>query len=212
MANKKKELVFVTYELLKSNAPDSIKIRDIAAQAHCTSTVIYKHFDSLDQLLLIASIHFLEDYVVELQQTIHKNSDALDMLVEMWRVFANYAFQNVEVFDMLFWGKFKDALGDMIFQYYKLFPEKWIDMDALFASVFFNNDINERNGIIMHRAVVNDYFDYHEERLLSDMQCALFHGLLLQYRESYRLPGKAAEGAAQFMEMLNSLIAKYRMK
>lgn len=212
MANKKSELVLITYQMLKTHSPSEIKIRNVAAEAHCTSTAIYRHFTDFDQLILFACIRFLEDYVVDLQDTIHQNSDALDMLIEMWKAFAKYAFRNVEVFDMLFWGKFREQLGDTIFDYYQLFPDKWQNMDALFASVFFNNDLSERNGIIMHRAAISGYFSYDEERMLSDMECVMFHGLLLQYRGCYRIPGKADEGAARFMEMLHSLISKYRLR
>lgn len=210
--NKKNELILTTYELLKTTSPENIKIRTIAAEANCTSTVIYKHFEDLDHLILFASVRFLENYIVDLQDVVNQNSDALDMLVEMWRVFAKYAFENVEVFDLLFWGKYKERLGDTIFEYYQLFPDEWKNMDGLFTSVFFNNDIQERNGMIVHRAAATGYFAYNESRMISDMQCDMFHGMLLRYRDKYRLPGKAEEGAATFMDMLNSLIAHYRIK
>lgn len=210
--SKKNELILKTYEMLKAMKPDEIKIRNIAAEANCTSTVIYKHFEDLDQLILFASVRFLEDYIVDLQEVINQNSDALDMLVEMWRIFAKYAFENVDVFDLLFWGKYKERLGDTIFEYYQLFPDEWRNMDGLFTSVFFHNEIRERNGIIMHRAAATGYFSYDEAKMLSDMECDLFHGILLRYRDTYRLPGKAEEGVSYFMDMLNSLISHYRIK
>ncbi|MDO5409051.1 MAG: TetR/AcrR family transcriptional regulator [Lachnospiraceae bacterium] len=210
--NKKNELILTTYELLKQMSPDDIKIRTIAAEANCTSTVIYKHFDDLDHLILFASVRFLEDYIVTLQEVINQNSDALDMLIEMWRAFARHAFENAEVFELLFWGKYKERLGDTIFEYYQLFPDEWRNMDGLFTSVFFNNEIQERNSMIMHRAAATGYFSYDEARMLSDMECDMFHGLLMRYRDKYRLPGKAEEGAALFMDMLNSLIGHYRIK
>ena len=54
--NKKKELIQKTYEILKDVGPEDTKIRTIASKANCTSTVIYRHFNDLDHLLLFASI------------------------------------------------------------------------------------------------------------------------------------------------------------
>lgn len=211
-ANKKKELIQKTYEILKTDGPQNTKIRTIASAANCTSTTIYKHFEDLDRLILFASIKFLEDYIVELHNIISKNMDALHMGIMMWKVFAKYAFQNIEVFELLFWGKYKNHLGDTIFEYYQLFPEEWKNLDGLFTSVFFNDDIRERNSIMLHRAAATGYFSYDDAKLISDLECFLFHGLLQEYKDKYRDPEKAKEGVNYFMEMLNSLIERYRIK
>lgn len=210
--SKKNELIIKTYELLKTTSPDDLTIRSIATACNCTSTVIYKHFDDLDHLIRFASVRFLENYIIEIQKISNENLNALDMLVTMWKVFAKYAFENIEVFEELFWGKYKENLGDTIFEYYQVFPDEWKDLDGLFTSVFFNNDLKERNHIMVHRAAVTGYFSLNESRMLSDMECSLFHGLLLEYRDKYRIPGKASEGATYFMEILLSMHEHYRIK
>lgn len=211
-ANKKNELIMKTYEMLKTTSPSDIKIRNIAAACNCTTPVIYKYFEDLDHLVRFASIRFLENYIIDLQKSVNTNSDSLDMLISMWRSFAKYAFENVEIFELFFWGRYKERLGDTIFEYYQVFPDKWRNLDGLFTSVFFNNDLKERNYMIVHRAAVMGYFSYEEARMFSDICCGLFHGLLMEYKDSYRDPAKAAEGADRYMEMLMSLIEKYRLK
>lgn len=210
--SKKNELIVTTYEMLKMDNPENLTIRAIATACNCTSTVIYKHFDDLDHLIRFASVRFLENYIIDIQRITNANYDALDMLVTMWEVFAKYAFQNVEVFEGLFWGKYKEHLGDTIFEYYQLFPDGWKNLDGLFTTVFFNNDLRERNHIMVHRAAVTGYFSLDESRLLSDMECSLFHGLLMEYQDQYRLPGKAQEGADYFMKALHSLHEHYKIK
>lgn len=211
-SNKKNELILQTYEMLKTTSPEDIKIRSIAAACNCTSTVIYKHFDDLDHLLRFSSVRFLENYIIDIQKDINEASDSLEMLISMWRTFSHYAFENLEVFELLFWGRFKERLGDTIYEYYQLFPDEWKNMDGLFTSVFFNNDLKERNYMILHRATVNGYFAHANDRLLNDIMCDLFHGLLLEYKEKFRTPGEAEKGAARYMEMLMSLIDHYRLK
>lgn len=210
--NKKRELIQKTYEILKDIGPEDTKIRTIASRANCTSTVIYRHFNDLDHLLLFASIKFLEDYIVDIQKILNTNINVLDIGILMWKSFAKYAFQNIHVFETLFWGKYKENLGDTIFECYQLFPEEWKSLDGLTASVFFNDDLKVRNRIMLRRAAVTGYFSFDDAMLLSDLECYLFHGLLMEYKDKYREPTMAQEGAKRFMDMLDSLISKYRIK
>lgn len=210
--SKKTELILKTYELLKTTSPDNIKIRTIASACDCTSTVIYRHFEGLDHLIRFAAVRFLENYVIDIQKIVNGNSDPLEMLIRMWETFAQYAFENIEIFELFFWGRFKERLGDTIFEYYQFFPEEWKNLDGLFTSVFFNNDLKERNYIVLHRAAVAGYFDHKTDRMLSDISCDLFHGLMLDYKDCYREPDKAKEGAVYYMQMLMALIDKFRIK
>ena len=122
--NKKKELIQKTYEILKDVGPEDTKIRTIASKANCTSTVIYRHFNDLDHLLLFASIKFLEDYMVDLQKIFNSNMNALDMGVLIWESFSKYAFQNISCFWRPSSGaSIKENLGDHDLRIdYQLFP------------------------------------------------------------------------------------------
>lgn len=211
-ANKKTELIMKTYEMLQTVSPSDIKIRNVAQACNCTTPVIYKYFENLDHLVRFASVRFLEDYIIDLEKSVNEKSDPLDMLISMWESFARYAFENVEVFELLFWGKYRERLGDTIFEYYQLFPDKLKNLDGLFTSVFFNNDLKERNYIIVHRCAVTGYFSHKEEKIFSDICCDLFHGLLMEYKECYRDLEKAEEGAERYMELLDSLITHYKIK
>lgn len=211
-SSKKTELISATYELLKKMSPEEITIRTIAADCNCSSTVVYKHFENLDHLVLLASVRFLENYVIELESVVSQKSNALDTLVNMWQIFANYAFANIDVFELLFWGKAKERLGDAIFEYYEIFPDKWEGLDGLFTSIFFNNDLMERNYIMVRRAAATGFFSYADSREISDMQCYLFHGMMMEYRSKYRTPGMSKEAAERFMKMLHSLIQHYQIK
>lgn len=211
-SNKKKELIQQTYEILKEIGPANTKIRTIAQKAHCTSTVIYRHFDNLDHLILFASVKFLEDYIIDIQEIINTNTDAFDMLIQMWNNFAKYAFKNIDVFELLFWGKNKETLGDIIFEYYQIFPAEWKGFDGLFTSIFFSDDLKGRNQIMVRRAAAMGYFSYDDVTVLSDLQYYFFHGLMMDYKDCYKEPGKSEEATKLFMDMLNSLICEYRIK
>lgn len=213
MINKKKlDLIFAVHEMLKTTSPELIKIRDVAAAANCNSAIIYRHFDNLDHLILIASIKFLEDYLFDLQDVTRNNTDPLEVEITTWRIFAKYAFMHIEVFDLLFWGKYKENLGDSIYEYYKMFPEQWQHLNGLYTIVFFNNDLQERNRVILDQAANAGYFKPSDVPLLANLQCCFLHGMMMDYKNTYRQPGVPEKAAALFMETLLSLQKRYRLK
>ena len=210
--SKKIELIEKTYELLKTTAPSEIKIRTVADACKCSTAAVYKHFEDLDDLVRFASIRFLEDYINRIQTVITENADPMDILLTSWKEFADIAFRNADVYLELFWGKYSSQLVDAIFDYYQIFPDEWRNLGGLFTSTFFNSDIMERNYIIVRRAATMGYFRSSETRLISDLQCHLIHGILMDYRGVYRDGKKAQEGADRFMELLTSVCDHYRLK
>lgn len=210
--NKKMELVRNTYELLKTTSPNDIKIRTIAANSNCTTTTVYKHFDDLNHLILFSSIKFLEDYIIELQNITNENMNPLDMLEAMWDSFAKYAFENVDVFDLLFWGDHKEQLGDIIYEYYQLFPNEWQHFNGLFTSVFFNDNLKERNLTIVRRNAVVGYFASDEVEMINTIEINLFHGMLMDYKDTYRNPGVPEQARQSFMNILKTIHKHFRLK
>lgn len=211
-ASKKTELIRKTYELLQETSPNRLKIRDIAKACGCTPAAVYKHFEDLDSLIRFGCVRFLEDYIQKTMKTVSEHTDPLQMLIIMWDEFSKSAFQNADIYLELFWGRYRSKLGDTIFDYYSLFPAQWQSMGGLFTATFFNSEIKERNYTVVRQAAAVGYFQQEEIRLISDMQCYLMHGFLMDYQSCYRETGKAEEGQRLFMEALRSQIQHYRIK
>lgn len=209
---KKYQLVDSTYELLKHYSPDEITIRQIAEAANCTSTVIYRHFDNLDHLILVSSIRFLEDYIIDLGDIVESDLNELAMLRSMWVSFARECFKNLEVFESMFWGKYRNQMTDAIFHYYSLFPDQWRNFNGIFTSVFFSNDLLQRNLIMLQRTVTSGYIEIDDVNMLNSIQCSLFHGTLIEYRDVYRDPAKAKEGTDRYMAMYDLIMDKFLKK
>lgn len=208
--SKKYVLLNTTFELLKEMPPSDLTARKIAAKSDCTPTVIYKHFNSLDHLVMVASVRFLEQYIEEVQSILTSNDDGFVGLRTMWLCFASKAFRNPEIFLMMFWGIDSDQLGDVIFEYYELFPEALHGLDGLFTTVFFNNDLHERDFIMVRRAAVAGAFDIKDTAMISDMECVMFYGCISEL-SSLPLEQRDAQAATdRFMAMLDVLYAKFR--
>ena len=210
--NMKKELIQVTLNILKSEGIESIKIRRIAKDAGCTSTVIYNYFENLDHLISFAAIRILKDYIRDFQEIMNNpDLNVLDRYLRLWECFARYAFEDIHIFELLFWGKYKSRLGEMMFDYFQLFKDE-IEMknfDGLSASIMFSNDLPTRSRFTLRKAAAEGVFSFDDVLMLSDLLVSLFHGMLLEYKDRYREPGVAQEGAEKFLGILHSIIGKY---
>ena len=209
--SKKADLIKTTYTLLAEASPHDLSIRAITAAAGCTTGSVYRHFENVDHLLLVASVKFLEDYMTELNDLLLQDDDPLSQHIEMWRSFGRQAFANVDVFEMMFWDVPEDALNDAIFTYYQEFPESWRKLSGFQVMVFFSSSLKERNLLTINRCMNEHKLNSANAEMLNDLEICSFRGLLMEYREVYRQPGKAEEALARYMEMLEFIIDSVRI-
>ena len=133
--DKKRQFVNVTYNILSKEGISEIKIRRLAQEMHCTSTVIYRYFDNLDHLIALASIRYLNDYLVDFSNLINDPlilTDPYTLNIKMWRCLAEHAYANMEIYEQIFFGNYSSHLAEVIFEYYQLFLD---DTRNLMASL-----------------------------------------------------------------------------
>ena len=204
--SKKIDLIEAAYALLTQNSPQNLSIRTVASAAGCTTGAVYRHFDSLDHLFLVASIRFLEDYMEDLNGLLLKDEDPLRQHIEMWRSFGRQAFANIDVFEMMFWNVDGDVLNDAIFAYYQEFPERWRKLSGFQVMVFFGSDIHERNLLTLNRCMAEYKLKASTIGIVNDLEILSFHGLMMEYKNCYRIPGKAEEALNRYMKMLDQML------
>lgn len=209
--SKKADLIKTTYTLLADNSPHELSIRTITAAAGCTTGAVYRHFNNVDHLMLVASVRFLEDYMVDLNDLLLKDDDPLYQHIEMWRSFGRQAFANVDVFEMMFWDVNEEELNDAIFSYYQEFPESWRKLSGFQVMVFFNSSLKERNLLTLNRCMAEYKLSQPTVEMINDIEICCFHGLLREYRSCYREPGKAEEGLTRYTEMLDYMLGTVRV-
>ena len=209
--SKKADLITAAYTLLAENRPQDLSIRAIAAAADCTTGAVYRHFDNVDHLLAVASVKFLEDYMVDLNDILLKDDDPLQQHIEMWRSFGKQAFANVDVFDMMFWQVGDDVLNDAIFSYYQEFPESWRKLSGFQVMVFFNSSLRERNLLTLNRCMAQYNMKQSTVEMINDIEICSFRGLMMEYRDCYREPGKSEEALLRYMEMLDYMLGLIRV-
>ena len=209
--SKKADLIKAAYTLLAENRPQDLSIRMVVSAAGCTTGAAYRHFESFDHLLLVASVKFLEDYMADLNDLLNKEDDPLRQHIEMWRSFGRQALANIDVFEMMFWKVNADSLNDAIFTYYQEFPERWRKLTGFQAMVFFSSEISERNLLTLNRCMAEYNLKPSTIQMVNDLELCSFRGLMMEYQDCYREPGKAEEALTRYMVMLDYVLGLIRV-
>ncbi|MFR3548257.1 TetR/AcrR family transcriptional regulator, partial [Blautia sp.] len=54
--NTKQMLIEAAYNMILEKGAENIRVRDLAKRVGCSAAALYKHFESLDYLLALASV------------------------------------------------------------------------------------------------------------------------------------------------------------
>ncbi|MDO5411789.1 MAG: TetR/AcrR family transcriptional regulator [Lachnospiraceae bacterium] len=211
---KKRLFVEATYKILKEEGPEGIKIRRLAKELNCTSTVIYRYFDNLDHLIALASIRFFNEYIIDFRNMVSDPqilTDPYGLNLRMWDCLAEHACKNIPIYENLFFGKYQHSLGEVIFEYYQLFlDDSKQDFDGYSVSILFNDDLFQRDFVLLRRAAALGTITIQEAASLSQIECHIFRGVLLKYIDDYKKPGIPQKAAAEFSKLIHELADRYR--
>ena len=181
---RKIKYVQITSEILEQEGIEGVTIRRVAEKAHCTSAVLYKHFDSKDHLIRLASIRFLEPYIEEfLTQNARTDISSIQMDLLLWKAFINEAFRNSQYYKLMFLGDGRDEIEDCVFEYYQMFPDVERKFDGLTASIVFSGNLGNRELTRLRRAVSEGDITTEKANMLAQLTTAVFHGVFLECTE-----------------------------
>ncbi len=149
----KRKFITLTYEKLMEHNASTITVRDLASDNNCSAPALYRHFESLEYLIAVASIRFMDDYMQEYGKLLDEETDLMKAYIEGWEIFNRYAFARPDIFYRLVWGQYKRDFTAAINEYFELFPfsgsEKY---PAYFYTMFFEDDIEVRDFVMLKRA------------------------------------------------------------
>ena len=149
----KRQLVECVYTMLCESNASSITARVVAQAQGCSAAALYRHFDSLEELISVASVRFLHPYMEDYSALIDSDQPFLEIYLKGWELFNSYAFDRPDVYYRLFWGEENHNLGDAVQEYYQLFPfEASLKSAAYFYTLMFDENMVERDFLMLHRA------------------------------------------------------------
>lgn len=134
-----------TEKLIQEEGIDGLSIRKIAAEAGYNSATLYNYFEDLEHLILFASVGYLREYVFKLRRAIKPEYNALEVYRVIYRKFSEACFSFPELFHNLFFGRYSHKLGEVLSQYYELYPTELDDISPSVRSMLTQGNIYRRD-------------------------------------------------------------------
>lgn len=181
----KRLMVLITYNKLKNQKASTLTVRDLAKEGGFSSAAMYRYFDSLEELISVASVKFLEEYMTDYGKIMDNEHSFLETYIEGWRLFNRHAFSRPDIYYGLFWGKYHDDFGNAMGDYYELFPfmgsEKY---PAYFYTLFFNDNMYERDFQMLRRVCNANLMSEEDALYLSRSNPLIVKGILSENLDS----------------------------
>jgi len=175
----KRQLVDLTYRMLRERDASTITVREIAVAQGCSAAAIYRHFESLEVLISVASVRFMHAYMEEYSALMDSGKPFFEMYVDGWDLFCRYAFERPDLYYRLFWGEENRNLSDALQKYYELFPfEASKKSAAYFYTLMFNDNMVERDYLMLRRAVSKGLLSDDDARYFSQTNNLIARGMI----------------------------------
>ena len=149
--------------LIKSEGQEGLTIRKVAAEAGYNSATIYNYFEDIDHLLMFASMSYLREYSKDLSMRLDKKMTALVQYRTIYETFTDHCFMEPAIFYNLFFGKYSGRLGEVLNQYYELFPAELERHEEVVKKMLLEGDIHRRDEAVTER-LVREGFIMEEKR------------------------------------------------
>lgn len=150
----KRSLILTTYRMLQDMDASKITVRAVAKEVGCSPAALYRHFDNIEYLIVLASIRFFENYMIEYGLLMDQEPNLLKQYIDGWKLFDRYAFERPDLYYRLMWGQYNSDFSDALADYIELFPFSASSSSPdYFYTMIFNSDIIERDFLLLRRAV-----------------------------------------------------------
>lgn len=192
LTTKKKRIMIyfieATEKLIHEEGIDGLSIRKIATEAGYNSATIYNYFEDLEHLILFASVRYLREYVISLSEYIKPNMNALERYKAIYDCFNEYAFRSPDIFDNMFFGKYRYRLTSVLRTYYiELFPEELNGLTNEMIRVLLEGNMLMRDNFILESLIKEGFIDSKKASITSELIVAVFQSYL---HEAYLLGEK----------------------
>jgi AcrR family transcriptional regulator len=174
----REEYITVTYNIIKEEGVDAVSIRYLAKKLNCSSASLYRHFDSVEQLIAFTSLRFLKPYIAEVIPLFNHKEYNLESYYSCWNSFIKYSFESPQVFHYVFFNKYRDMLAHAIDMYYQEISN---DIDTIESSLrpMLNVDsIFFRDRLMLEHCVDRAKVSQGSIEMVSNMLIYTYRGMM----------------------------------
>lgn len=144
---KQNTILFIntTRQMIDEQGLDKISVRKIAERAGFHNSTIYLYFKDLDQLIMLASMKYFQEYSHMLELQSQKERTPSENFYAIWDFFFVTILKNAPLFYNFFFGKRSDDLNDIMNLYYEIFPEERGEFTTDIETMYFGQNLKERS-------------------------------------------------------------------
>lgn len=184
--NNKIALIKGAMETIHESGVQSVSARSLGSRVGMNSALIYRYFKDIDEVILFACVHALQEYTKEMvlssKDMDPDNDESYDEDIYMlsWKIFCKHAFSNPEEFNILFFSRHSRNLPDVLKEYMDLFPpDRDTSSDVFLEAMFRATSLHDRNFMLLLPLLEGRRSDK-DIILVNDMTIAFFYVLLIQ--------------------------------
>lgn len=175
----KRKFLLLAHQKLTEGSVSDLSVRELASESGYSASALYRHFESLEYLVIVASIRFLDGYVSEYAKLWDIEGDLLSSYVKGWRLFNHHAFARPDVYYRLFWGEYNHRFIEAVQEYYDLFPFSGTKKcPSYFYSLLFNADIYKRDFLALQQFTDGNQISEEDAKYLSRVSPLIVKGIL----------------------------------
>lgn len=172
----RQEYIQKTYDIIKKEGIEAVSIRRIAKELGCSSSSLYRYFESLSELLYYAELRTLTSYINRLNNAEKDWKCAWDIYVGVWDCYSREAFKNPEAYNLLFFEFTNVKLKKSIREYYEMFPEDIEFTNRFFFEMLQTSSFMARDFEMCKKCIQAGAIGYDEAKQLNRIICMLFKG------------------------------------
>jgi AcrR family transcriptional regulator len=172
----RRDYIQKVHELIQREGVKAISIRMIAREMGCSSASLYRHFESLSELLYYAELRTLTTYILRLNEGEKKWKNAWDTYMGVWDCYSREAFTHPEAYNLLFFEFTNEKLKDSILEYYNMFPEDITGTSHIFWTMLKCADFMGRDYEMCKKCIQEGVISPENARQLNRIACLLFKG------------------------------------
>lgn len=184
-------------EIIKNEGEEAISIRRMAKEFQCSTTSMYRYFESVEELIYYANLGYLDEYLEDLNRHEKEWKDIWDMHIGIWECYCRTAFRYPRSFDIIFFSATSRKLTTAIREYYDMFPERINIVSPYLQVMLQSTDLFERDMVMARRCYESGAITMENSIRMNRMVCLLYKGYLkdiLDYGiEPEEIEGKVRE-------------------
>lgn len=184
--NNKISLINAAMEMIHESGIQSVSARSLGARVGMNSALIYRYFRDIDELVLFACVHALQEYtndmVVSSSDLDPDNDESYDAEIYMrsWKLFCKHAFSKPEEYNALFFSRHSADLPSVIKEYLELFPPEREDSGDLMLEAMFRTSSLQSRNLMLLVPLLETKASEKDIILANDMTISYFYALLTQ--------------------------------